>query len=150
MLRSRQTEDPTVTVMAELRARADMLERQLTELQRQTEGRLVRAELKSEAVRAGMVDLDGLRLIDVPALKLNERGEVEGAAGVMQDLRRSKPWLFGGVGTVLLQLRPLRRPRLPPKQKLATEMTDAEYRALPVQPSSSIGADPNGRRRSNS
>ena len=38
------------------------LERQLTELQRQTEGRLVRAELKAEAMRAGMIDLDGLRL----------------------------------------------------------------------------------------
>ena len=121
-------EDPNVAVVAELRSRADTLERQLTELQRQTEGRLVRAELKAEAVRAGMIDLDGLRLIDMPALKLNERGEVEGAASVMQELRKSKPWLFGGTAqSSSSQSSP--PPALPPKQKLATEMTDAEYRA---------------------
>ena len=97
------SEDPNAVMMAELRARADTLERQLTDLQRHTETRLVRAELKAEAVRAGMIDLDGLRLVDLPSLKLNERGEVEGAAAVMQDLRKNKPWLFGTVGAVFLQ-----------------------------------------------
>jgi hypothetical protein len=57
-------EDPNAAVMAQLRARADSLERQLAELQRHTEDRLLRSELKAEAVRAGMIDLDGLRLID--------------------------------------------------------------------------------------
>jgi hypothetical protein len=119
--------DPNSAVMAELRARADTLERQLTELQRHTEVRLVHAELKAEAVRAGMVDLDGLRLIDLPALKLNERGEVVGAATLMQELRKSKPWLFGGAGQSSSSPSSP-PPALPSKQKLATEMTDAEYR----------------------
>jgi len=119
--------DPNTAVMAELRARADTLERQLAELQRHTEGRLVRAELKAEAVRAGMVDLDGLRLIDLPTLKLNERGEVDGAAALMQDLRKSKPWLFGA--SPHSSSSPVSPPpALPAKQKLATDMTDAEYR----------------------
>jgi hypothetical protein len=122
-----QADDPNAAVMAELRARADTLERQLTELQRHTEVRLVRAELKAEAVRAGMVDLDGLRLIDLPALKLNERGEVVGAATLMQELRKSKPWLFGA--TAQSSSSPSSPPPVSPsKQKLATEMTDAEYR----------------------
>jgi hypothetical protein len=122
-----QVDDPNSAVMAELRARADTLERQLTELQRHTEVRLVRAELKAEAVRAGMVDLDGLRLIDIPALKLNERGEVAGAATLMQELRKSKPWLFGA--TAQSSSSPANPPPASPsKQKLATEMTDAEYR----------------------
>ena len=122
-------EDPNAAVMAELRARADSLERQLTDLQRHTEGRLVRAELKAEALRAGMVDLDGLRLIDLPSLKLNERGEVVGAAALMQELRKGKPWLFAAPMHPSSS-NPASPPlAVPPKQKMATEMTDAEYRA---------------------
>jgi hypothetical protein len=121
-------DDPSSAVTAELRARADTLERQLTELQRQTQVRLMRAELKAEAVRAGMIDLDGLRLIDLPSLKLNEQGEVEGAAALMNDLRKNKPWLFGG-STPQSSSNPSSAPAaLPPKQKMAKEMTDAEYR----------------------
>ena len=56
------------------------LERQLTEIERVTQVRLIHAELKAEAVRAGMIDLDGLKLIDFSEAKLNERGEVDGAA----------------------------------------------------------------------
>ena len=125
---SEPPEDPSGAVMAELRARADGLEQQLTELQRRTEDRLLRAELKAEAVRAGMIDLDGLRLIDLPSMKLNERGEVEGAAALMQGLRKTKPWLF--FSPAQSSSNPSSPPPvLPAKQKLATEMTDAEYHA---------------------
>ena len=120
--------DSNADVVAELRARTDTLERQLTDLQRHAETRLVRAELKAEAVRAGMIDLDGLRLVDLPALKVNEGGEVEGVAAVMQDLRKRKPWLFGAAQQ--FSSNPSSPPpSSPAKQKLATEMTDAEYRA---------------------
>jgi hypothetical protein len=121
--------DPAPDVMSELRARADTLERQLAELQRHTEARLIRAELKAEAVRAGMIDLDGLRLIDLPSLKLNERGEVEGGSALMQDLRKSKPWLFGSQPQSSSSSSSIPPPAMPQKQKLATEMSDAEYRA---------------------
>jgi len=120
-------DDPNAAMMVELRARADTLERQLTELQRQTESRLVRAELKAEAIRAGMIDLDGLRLVDLPGLKLNEQGEVEGAAALMQALRKGKPWLFASAPQASSSLANA-PPAQPPKQKLATEMTEAEYR----------------------
>jgi hypothetical protein len=121
-------EDPNAAVMAQLRARADSLERQLAELQRHTEDRLLRSELKAEAVRAGMIDLDGLRLIDLPALKLNEQGEVEGATTLLQDLRKSKPWLFMAASHSSSSNPSNVPPAAPPKQKMATEMTDAEYR----------------------
>jgi hypothetical protein len=122
-------EDPNAAVTAELRARADALERQLVELQRNTECRLIRAELKAEAVRAGMIDLDGLRLIDLPALKLNDQGEVEGATVLMQDLRKSKPWLFAAAAPPSSSNPTSPPPATPTKQKMATEMTEAEYRA---------------------
>jgi hypothetical protein len=129
---SNETEVPdggaTEALLVELRERADVLERQLAELQRQAEGRVLRSELKVEAVRAGMIDLDGLRLIDLPTLKLNESGEVEGAAKVMHELKKSKPWLFGGSAGASSSSTSAAPHVLPSRQKLATEMTDAEYR----------------------
>ena len=58
--------------------------------------RLVQAELKAEAIRAGMVDLDGVKLIEAAAVKVNEAGELVDGAGLMKALRAAKPWLFGG------------------------------------------------------
>ena len=57
--------------------------------------RLVQAELRTEALRAGMVDLDGVRLIDPGAIRLTEAGGLEGGAALMTRLRQDKPWLFG-------------------------------------------------------
>jgi hypothetical protein len=73
-----------------------------------------------------MVDLDGLKLLDLANTKLNEHGEVENAAGLMTQLRHSKPWLFGGTSSSSPASVP---PSQPPRQKLATEMTNEEYRA---------------------
>lgn len=109
-----------------LRQRTEALERQLAEVERATQSRLIQAELKAEAVRAGMVDLDGLKLLDITDAKVNERGEVEGAAALLAGLKRAKPWLFGRSSSSSSSSAP---PVQPPRQKLATEMTDDEYRA---------------------
>jgi hypothetical protein len=108
-------------------ARAAELELRLAELEATTTARLIRAELKTEAVRAGMVDLDGLKLIDITSLKLDDEGNLAGAAEVMRQMRRAKPWLFGGgASTSSTSAAP---PTTPPRPKLATEMTDDEWRA---------------------
>ena len=113
--------DPIV----ELRARAETLEAKLAETEQGAQSRLIRAELKVEALRAGMVDLDGLKLLDLTNTKLNKDGEVENAAELMAQLRRSKPWLFGGSFSSSPANVP---PSQAPRQKLAIEMTDEEYR----------------------
>ena len=46
-------------------------------------------------------------------------------AELMAQLRRAKPWLFGGTSSSSPASPP---PAQPPRQKLATEMTDDEYR----------------------
>ena len=61
--------------------------------------RIIRAELKASAMKAGMVDLDGLKLADLTKVKLNEAGEVEGADTLMEELKKAKPYLFGTPGT---------------------------------------------------
>ena len=101
------------------------LERQLAEVQQRTEAQLIRAELKIEAIRAGMVDLDGLKLIDPSEIKLSADGAVEGASALMTRLKKAKPWLFSAASLSSTATPP---PARAPRQKLATEMTDAEYR----------------------
>ena len=56
--------------------------------------RVLQAELKTHAIRSGIVDLDGLRLADLEGLSLTEAGEVQGAEAVIAALRQQKPYLF--------------------------------------------------------
>ena len=56
--------------------------------------RLIRSELKSEALKAGMVDMDGLKLADLSSVKLAADGSVEGAEALMKALKEAKPYLF--------------------------------------------------------
>ncbi len=57
-------------------------------------GRVIRSELKAHALKAGIIDLDGLRLADASKLSLNDDGDVVGADALIETLRRDKPYLF--------------------------------------------------------
>jgi hypothetical protein len=112
--------------IAALRARADALEVRLREAMETAQQRLVKVELKAEAIRAGMIDLDGLKLIEPGQVAMSEQGEIEGAAGVIQKLKRAKPWLFNQGSSSSTAAPP---PSAPPRAKHATEMTLDEWRA---------------------
>ena len=109
-----------------LRARALELENQLRTLTEQGRINLVMSELKAEAVRAGMVDLDGLKLLDASTVTVADGGEVAGAGALMEQFRREKPWLFGAASSATTAVPP---PSQPPRAKQATDMTPDEYRA---------------------
>jgi hypothetical protein len=81
--------------------------------------------LKVAAVRAGIIDLDGLKLLDIANAELTPEGELANAAQMVAGLRHHKPWLFGTTSSSSLANPP---PAQPPRHKLATEMTDEEYR----------------------
>ena len=110
----------------DLAARAADLERRLAELEASARLRVVRAELKAEAVRAGMVDLDGLKLLDASTVRLNAAGEVEGAADLLRDMRRAKPWLFAAASSSSVAQAPAAQA---PRAKLATDMGVEEWQA---------------------
>ncbi|WP_158285482.1 phage scaffolding protein [Azospirillum sp. TSA6c] len=57
--------------------------------------RIIRAELKAEAIKAGMVDLDGLKLADLSTVTIGEDGNVTGATELLAKLKEGKPYLFG-------------------------------------------------------
>ena len=119
------TDDPTQLIVS-LRGQAEQLERQLAEARRTAREAVTLADLRVAATRAGMIDLDGLKLIDVAAVRTTDDGQVLDAPTLMSDLRRSKPWLFSAGSTSSASGAP---PAQPIRQKLATEMTDEEYRA---------------------
>jgi hypothetical protein len=87
--------------------------------------RVMLAELKSEAVKAGMVDVDGLKLADLSSVTLKD-GKLDGAEALFTGLKESKPYLFGQPATNSsnTQKPP---PATPPQAKKVSEMSPEEY-----------------------
>ncbi|MDR3525379.1 MAG: hypothetical protein P4L66_14910 [Acetobacteraceae bacterium] len=106
--------------------RVAALERKLQEQTLAHQSRLTQAELKLHAVRAGMIDLDGLKLVDPGRVRLTDKGEIDGADRLMADLRREKPWLFHHATTSTPGAAP---PSTPPSAKSAQQMSHAEWQA---------------------
>ena len=106
-------------------ARAQSAEAALSRVQAEAEARLIRAELKAEALRAGMVDLDGLKLLDVADLRLTEVGDVADAPAVLARLKRAKPWLFGVAMSSSSGANPP-RPE-PPRTRHANDLSHEEW-----------------------
>jgi hypothetical protein len=61
-------------------------------------GRILAAELKVAAMKAGLSDLDMLKLVDSSGISVTSDG-VEGADAALAALKASKPQLFGGGNT---------------------------------------------------
>lgn len=93
-------------------------------LQSEFQTRLIAANLRTEAVRAGMVDLDGLKLMDLSGIHLDDSDKIIEGARIMSDLKRAKPWLFGAASTSSAAVAPASQPV---RQKTAMDMTDEEY-----------------------
>lgn len=113
-------EDP-----AALRAHADSLEQKLRELTEKHRAQILHAELRAEAIKAGMVDLDGLKLVQPDGLTVDEHGGVTGADVVIENLRGRKPWLFGDRHSSSTGTPPK---ALAQERKLATQMSYDEWR----------------------
>jgi len=108
----------------ELRERTRQLEQELASARKEADEQLTLAGLRTEAVRAGMIDLDGLKLLDRAAVKLGNDRQVVNGAELMQDLRERKPWLFARASSSSPADAPSSRP---PRPRLATEMSHDEY-----------------------
>jgi hypothetical protein len=99
---------------------------EIDKLRAHYESRLLAANLRTEAIKAGMIDLDGLKLVDLSSATLDAHDRVIGGRKMMEDLRRHKPWLFGAASSSSSAVAPASQPV---RQKTALEMTDEEYTA---------------------
>ena len=68
---------------------------QMAEQTTKANQRVIAAELRAAATAVGMVDMDGLKLADLSAVKLNDDGVVEGVDAALTALKAAKPYLFG-------------------------------------------------------
>lgn len=107
---------------ATTKARAEAL----TEATADADKRVLLAELKGEALKAGLVDLDQLKLLDVTSVKLVD-GKLDGAEALFNGLKESKPYLFGTVSNSSTP-NPT-PPKTPTEGKPAKDMTAEEYNA---------------------
>ena len=90
--------------------------------------RVIRAELKAHAIRAGIVDLDALKLMDTAGVTLNEAGEVDGADLALARFKEAKPHFFSGSGpSTSSTAKP--PPAKPASGRKAGEMTHQEFAA---------------------
>jgi hypothetical protein len=105
--------------------RAEAAEAALTRAQAETDARLIRSELKAEAIRAGMVDLDGLKLLDTAEVRLNAQGEIVDGNIILAKLKRTKPWLFTGPASSSATAN-APKPE-PPRARHANEMSHEEW-----------------------
>lgn len=86
--------------------------------------RIIRAELKALAIKAGIVDVDGLKLADFDGLKLDDKGEVVGADALIDALKKAKPYLFAAPSSSSVAMVPAKEQVV---VKKATDMTKDEY-----------------------
>lgn len=66
----------------------------IAQSKKDADARVIRAELKAAALRAGLIDVDALKLIDTSKLTLNADGEVDGIDALLTDLQKNKAYLF--------------------------------------------------------
>jgi hypothetical protein len=111
--------------LAALRARNEALHADIREVRENSDRRAIHSELRAEAMRHGMVDLDGLKLINPDEATIDDDGIVHGVAAIMTKLRRDKPWLFGAPSSSSVAGVPAPAAT---RTKLATEMTLDEWR----------------------
>ena len=105
--------------------RAEAAEAALLRNQADAEARLIRAELKVEALRAGMVDLDGLKLLALAEIRLGQNGDVVDGGAILAKLKRAKPWLFAAPSSSSAAANPP-RPE-PPRTRHANELSREEW-----------------------
>lgn len=92
--------------------------------------RIIRAELKAVALKAGLVDLDGLKLADLSKVTLDDKGEVQGADALLEQLKKDKPYLFGAASTSTGKPAPKPGDQ---QKKSAKDMTPEEYAAAEAE-----------------
>jgi hypothetical protein len=99
----------------------------IAEARRAVDARIIQAELKAAALAAGMIDVEGLKLLDTSGVELTGEGNIVIPATLFADAKKAKPWLFGQASTSSTATTPKIEPL---KNKSVREMDDKERRAF--------------------
>ena len=87
----------------DLTAKSSDAERRANEAAEKAKSKSIDLDLKATARELGMVDLDGLKLLDRASLTVDDEGSVTNASDILNAFKESKPYFFGAApkpGTV--------------------------------------------------
>lgn len=110
-------------------AASKLLDDYVKSAEEKTRARVLRAELKAAATRAGVVEFDDAFVImqrNLGDVKYDDDGNVTNAVEIVAAFKESKPYLFQGVNTTSTTPTPNTRQTF--TEKSALEMTRDEYR----------------------
>jgi hypothetical protein len=96
------------------------------QLRQAADQRVLAAEMRGRALAAGMVDPEGLKLLDLSGVKLLDDGSVQIPDGFFDDARRAKPFLFVAKHTASVAKAP---DVAPMRARNAVEMNFEEWQA---------------------
>lgn len=117
------------TAKNEAKTTKEQGETRLTEAQKDSQAKLVKAELKAAAIAAGAKDYkDVLALINQSEVKLDANGELENGGALIAALKLAKPYFFGGAQSTHTD----DKKTVPPEnlgKKKAKDMTSEEWAA---------------------
>lgn len=125
-LKASEHENTAKTAAEKLAAAAKEADEKVAAATKAGNDRIIRAELKAVALKAGLVDLDGLKLADLSKVTLDDKGEVQGADALLEQLKKDKPYLFGAASSSSKAPVP---PAGKQESKSVKDMTSAEYAA---------------------
>lgn len=102
-IKLRETETDTPRLMREAaeaadRKTADAVKEAVTKLSADANSRIIRSELRAAALRAGIVDIDALKMLDASGVKVSADGDVEIPADFFEKAKAAKPYLFKATG----------------------------------------------------
>jgi hypothetical protein len=72
----------------------ELLNSKLAEVSSTYKKEIILSKLQTEALKAGIVDVDGIKLADLSSLSIDENNVLQGASEVISSLKESKPYLF--------------------------------------------------------
>lgn len=102
----------------------------IAEAQKAADARLVRLEVKAALKAAGCKDIDDtLKIFDASGISVTDAGDVQGVAEAIDQLKKSKAYLFDGVASSTTSSTAKTPTQNDSGAKKATEMTAEEYAA---------------------
>jgi methionine synthase II (cobalamin-independent) len=105
-------------------------QQRVSEIERKARERTIRSELKSHATTFDMNDpIDALRYIKDDQIEFDDSGDIINGATLLQQLKESKPYLFGNVTSSSTARAPVER-REPAGVKDYSDMSDNEKKAF--------------------
>jgi hypothetical protein len=122
------------TIKAELTGKLTEAETKAATALTGAQKKALQADLRVAATLAGMLDLDGLKLVDESKIELDDDGNLKNGDALMATLKEGKAFLFSKEPPPPPKPAssgnpdPTPQPKTPSTKK-ATEMTDAEYAA---------------------